>query len=496
MIPRSTFTQLTALALLLCQFNLALAQAEATTPAPAQAPEAAKASEAKPAVNRITGAAPDARWEEEFAYTLGTQAYIHLFPWLYNSLLRWRWAEQGPASIGPIPVNTLRHQRVMMDASHKDGGRPNTDTLYTTGFLDLSREPMILQVPDMGERYYTFQLINFDADNFGYIGTRATGNRAGTYALVGPDWRGTLPKGVTAVPAAKTRWILVGGRILVAGPDDLAAVQRLQDQIKLMTLSQYLGKADAPPTYTPQPPISRKDDALADWKNINRALAECPMPAYDSQIAKMYAQIGIGPGLDVEKLSPAMKRGLVRARDAGAMIVTSGPANNVGRSFVNGWGMTPRNWGRTGPDGEYLKRSAQSLGGIAVHFAEENIYPATFHDSAGERLSDDRRYELRFQKGQLPPVDAFWSVTLYGPDYNLVENPANRFAIGDRTPNLEFADDGSLTLYIQKDPPGGRKDRNWLPSGTGNFHLVLRAYLPRAEALDGRWQPPPVRRVD
>jgi hypothetical protein len=220
------------------------------------------------------------------------------------------------------------------------------------------------------------------------------------------------------------------------------------------------------------------------------------MPAYEAQLAKAYAQIGIGPGVDVEKMNPAVKRGLVRAQQAGRMIVTSGPANNVGRVVVNGWGLTPPNWGRLSPDGHYLVRSAKSLGGFVTHDPEENIYPATFVDDRGEALNESRRYVLRFSKGEIPPVNAFWSVTLYGPDFNFVDNSINRYAIGDRTRGLKYDTDGGLTLYIQKDAPGGDKDRNWLPSGAGNFHLVLRAYVPKPEALGGRWQPPAVRRVD
>lgn len=465
----------------------------------------AQTTDAKPqpgapvaAINKITGAAPDARWEEEFAYTLGTQAYVQLFPWLYNSLLRWRWAEHGAPTLGKVPANSIVSQRNLTDASFREGGRPNNDTMYSTGYLDLSKEPIIITVPDMGTRYYTIQLINFDADNFGYIGTRATGNRAGAYALVGPNWNGQLPKSIKAVRRASTPWILIGGRVLVNGEKDLPEALKVQSQIKFMTLDQYLGKDKSVglPARTVPPPFPRKDDPLADWKTLNRALAEIPASSVDAQIIKMFAQIGIGAGLDVTKTSPAIQKGLIRARDAGAMIVTSAPANNVGRKVVNNWGMTPPNWGRTGPDGEYLKRAAQSLGGIAVHWAEENIYPATFHDQNGERLSDERRYELRFEKNQIPPVDAFWSLTVYGPDYNLVANPINRFSVGDRSEHLKYGTDGSLTIYLQKDAPGGEKDSNWLPSGNGNFHMVLRAYLPKAEILEGRWAPPPVRRID
>lgn len=472
---------------------LGWAQAQPAAPAPA-------IGAAKPLVNRITGAAPDASWEEEYAYSLGVTAYVHLFPWMYNALLRWRWATAGvPGMAMSSPVfapNVLTHQRGLLDARYKDGGRPNSDTVYSGGWIDLSHEPMIVKVPDFGSRYYSIELANFDADNFGYIGTRATGSKAGTYALVGPNWKGTLPSGVKAIDPAQTNWIMALVRILVDGPEELATIQKLQDQIQLMPLSEYLGqRVDAPP-YVPKPPFNRQQDPLADWKSINRTLAESPMPLREAHIAKMYAQIGVGPGLDVEKLSPAVKQGLARAAKQGAMIVTSAPNYNVGRRVVNGWGMTPPNWGRNAPDGDYLVRAAKSLGGFITHDQEENIYPATFVDDKGELLTDSRRYVLRFVPGAIPPANAFWSTTMYGPDFNFVDNPINRFAIGDRTKDLRLDADGGLTLYIQRAAPGGDKDRNWLPSGGGNFHLVLRMYLPKPEALDGRWQPPAVQRVE
>lgn len=469
------------------------AQAQQVTPSPAVNPP-------KPAVSRITGAAPDASWEEEYAYSLGATAYVHLFPWMYNALLRWRWATAGvPGMAMSSPVfapNVLTHQRGLLDARYKDGGRPNSDTVYSGGWIDLTREPVIVKVPDFGSRYYSIELANFDADNFGYIGTRATGGQAGTYALVGPNWKGTLPSGVKAIDPAQTNWIMALVRILIDGPEELATIQKLQDQIQLMPLSEYLGQRVDVPAYVPKPPFNRQQDPLADWKSINRALVESPMPPREAHIAKMYAQIGIGPGLDVEKLSPAVKQGLARAAKQGAMIVTSAPNYNVGRKVVNGWGMTPPNWGRNAPDGDYLVRAAKSLGGFITHDQEENIYPATFVDDKGELLSDARRYVLRFPPGGIPPARAFWSTTMYGPDFNFVDNPINRFAIGDRTKDLKLDADGGLTIFIQKSAPGGDKDRNWLPSGGGSFHLVLRMYLPKPEALNGAWQPPAVQRVE
>jgi hypothetical protein len=471
--------------------NLSDAHAQSVAPA---------ANVLKPVVSRITGAAPDASWEEEYAFSLGVTAYVHLFPWMYNALLRWRWATAGvPGMAMSSPVfapNVLTHQRGLLDARYKDGGRPNSDTVYSGGWIDLTNEPMIVKVPDFGSRYYSIELANFDADNFGYIGTRATGSKAGTYALVGPNWKGTLPKGVKAIDTAQTNWIMALVRILIDGPEELPTIQKLQDQISLMPLSEYLGKRMERAPYEPLPPFQRAKDPLADWKNINRALTESPMPSREAHIAKMYAQLGIGPGLDVEKMSPAIKQGLTRAAKQGAMIVTSAPNYNVGRKVVNGWGMTPANWGRNAPDGDYLVRAAKSLGGFITHDQEENIYPATFVDDTGELLSDTRRYVLRFAPNAIPPANAFWSTTMYGPDFNFVDNPINRFSIGDRTKDLKRDSDGGLTIYLQKVAPGEEKDKNWLPTGGGNFHIVLRMYLPKPEALNGSWQPPVVQRVE
>jgi hypothetical protein len=475
----------------LCAGQLSLAQAQQGT---------AATNPAKPVVSRITGAAPDASWEEEYAYSLGVTAYVHLFPWLYNALLRWRWATAGvPGMAMSSPVfapNTLTHQRALLDARYKDGGRPNSDTVYSGGWIDLSREPMLITVPAFGTRYYSIELANFDADNFGYIGTRATGTQAGTYALVGPNWKGTLPKGVTAIETAQTNWVMALVRILIDGPEELPAIHALQDQIVLTPLSAYQGQRADTPAYVPLPPFNRQKDPLADWKSINRALAESPLPAREAQLARMYAQIGIGSGLDVEQMSAPVKQGLARAAKQGAMVVTSAPNYNVGRKTVNGWGMTPANWGRTAPDGSYLVRAAKSLGGFITHDQEENIYPATFVDDKGEALSDARRYVLHFAPGGLPPANAFWSATLYGPDFNFADNPINRYAIGDRSKGLKLDSDGGLTLYIQKQAPGGDKDDNWLPAAGGNFHLVLRMYLPKPAALNGSWHPPAVQAVE
>jgi hypothetical protein len=467
------------------------AQSQAT---PAAGPPA-------PRVNPITGASPDPKWEEEYAYSLGVQAYVYAFPWVYNSLLRWRWSTQGLSDIEPATAlpNRLSHQRKLTDASYRDGGRPNTDTLYSAAWADLRKEPLVLTMPHFGKRYYNVQLVGFDSDNFDYIGSRSTGQQGGSYALVGPDWKGTLPEGVRAVKPAHTPWILVLIRILVEeGDAELREVRQLQDQIRLQPLSEFMGKTApaTPAPYVAPPPLRRDVDPLADWKMINRALTESPPPPREAQLVKMFSQIGIGPGQNVDKVNDAVKRGLVRASATARMIVTSSPFYQAGRQFVDGWGMTPSNWGRPGVDGDYLVRGAKSFGGFVTHDPEENVYPAVLMDRDGKPLSDANKYVLRFPKGQTPPVNAFWSVTMYDQTFNFIDNAINRYAVGDRTTSLKFDADGSLPIYIQKDRPSDDKVGNWLPSGAGNFHLVLRAYWPKADIIDGKWLPPGVQRVE
>lgn len=466
----------------------------------AQNPPAGAASAPAPRVNPITGASPDPRWEEEYAYTLGVQAYVYAFPWVYNALLRWRWTFQGAPEVEPakLQYNRLSHQRKLTDASYRDGGRPNTDTLYSVSWADLRSEPLIITLPNFGKRYFSVQLVGFDSDNFDYIGSRSTGQQGGSFALVGPDWKGTLPEGVKALKPAHTAWILVLVRILVEeGEAELREVRTLQDQIRLQPLSEFTGKAAAAPAapYVPPPPLRRDADPLADWKMINRALTESPPPPREAQLMKMFAQIGIGPGQDVTKTNDAIKRGLVRASATARMIVTSSPFYQAGRNFADGWGLTPPNWGRPGPDGDYLVRGAKSFGGFVTHDPEENVYPAALVDREGKSLSDANKYVMRFPKGQTPPVNAFWSVTMYDQTFNFIDNPINRYAVGDRTTSLKLDADGSLPIYIQKERPSEDKVGNWLPSGAGNFHLVLRAYWPKDEIIKGKWTPPGIDRV-
>jgi hypothetical protein len=302
------------------------------------------------------------------------------------------------------------------------------------------------------------------------------------------------------------RWVritpaltLVLGRTLVAGPADLAVAHELQDQFALTPLSAWGNASTRPPeNRAVLPPFDRRTDPLADWKTINRAMTEIPPQARDAVLIRQFATIGIGPGQDVEQQSEATKRGLIRALDTGKRMLTGAATSGAGLyTSSTQWRMVPPEWGRFGEHGEHFLRSAmQSLLGVATNDPDEAIYPQLFRDGTGELLSGEHRYRLRFTKDQLPPVKEFWSLTAYGTDFNLIDNPINRYSLGDRTSSLRRDSDGGLTLYVQKEPPAPEQESNWLPVGNGPFFLALRLYVPDTNALAKGWQPPAIERID
>ena len=461
---------------------------------------AAKEDDSTVKPNLITGVAGNPEWREEFAYILGTYAYTYAFPWYYFSKLRYEYIVlPSPGPFRPaFTMNEFAHFRQLMDANWKDGGNPNNDTLYSAAFVDVLEEPIILSYPDMGDRYFSFQLSGFDSDNFGYVGQRVTGSEAGNFAIVGPDWSGELPEGVELAGRSPTSMVFALGRTLVDGPEDLEAVYKIQDQYKLTPLSVWLDKDATPPT--PRPPWQLYDaesDPLADWKTINRALTEVLPPESEASFYEQFKQIGIGPDMDVTAVDEATQRGLIRALDTGKKLLTGIAQGGVGTFTPTNWYITPDDWGHFGHSGNFLYRSGvQSLQGIVTNDRVEAIYPNTFIDNNGDPLSGEHRYEIQFPDGSLPPVDAFWSLTAYGMDANLIDNPIDRYAIGNRSKNLKYGEDGSLTIYLQKDSPGADKEGNWLPTGDQRFALALRLYRPQEAALSNEWQIPAVKRVD
>ncbi len=464
----------------------------------AVATESKPIQETPPLASAVVVATKPTGWREEFAYSVGIQAYIYAFPLIYMSELRYKWANDSTSHPYTAP-NHLYHFQNVTDATYKDGGSPNNETLYSWGFLDVNKEPIVVAHPDMGTRYFNFQMVDMYADNFGYIGKLTTGSKAGAFLIAGPDWKGKTPPGIKKVIRSRTPSVLVIGRTFVEGPEDVAAVNSLQQQYRVVPMSLWGKKTAVVPEHRDVlKPFDRTNDPLADWKTINQAMDENPPTPKDAQLVRLFADVGVGPGQSssFDNLNVETKRGLERAAIEGRRIVQAMATQGVSAKLKQGWLFTPRTFGHQGLTDEFGGRAACSKGGIACNDAEEAVYFPAYLDADGEVLNSANRYTLRFKKGGLPPVNEFWSVTMYGPDFNLVDNPLNRYAIRDRTPGIKQEADGSTIFYLQPDSPGADKESNWLPTPkAGRFSMLLRAYAPKEPILNQTWSPPLVEKA-
>ena len=445
----------------------------------------------------LTGKVDD--WRAEYASATGVQAFIYGFPYIYNARLRHDWVAErkDPAVIPYAAVNHFWHAGKLVDAAYRDGGCPNNDTLYSLAWVDVSREPVILSHPDMGNRYFTFELMAFSSDNFDYVGQRSTGKGAGHFAIAGPGWKGRLPAGVKKTRPSPTPWLLVLGRTLVDGHQDVPSVRALQEQYWLTPLSKW-GKPRArlPRRRAVYAPADPQRDPLAPWKSLNAMLAENPPPPHHALLLDQFARIGIGPGLDVTAQPEPVRRGLIRAAAIGMPLLRQQFLSGGWATAVNGWRYRPQEEVRFGDD--FLRRAAdQSLAGITANDPAEAVYLVNFDDAGGRRLSPRGRYRLRFAAGELPPVDAFWSLTAYTEqDMSLIPNPAGRYSVGDRTPGLKREPDGGLTIYLQPGSPGSARAANWLPtSGEHPWFVILRMYRPRRSVVQAKWRCPGLAKV-
>jgi len=442
---------------------------------------------------------PNVDWREEYAYTLGVQAYIYAFPLTYMTQLRHDWVTNPDADFYAA-LNHFHHKKILSDhINFTSGGSPNQDTLYSFAWVDLRDGPVILGHPDMGDRYFTFEIADYFSDNFAYVGKRTTGGKAGAFAIVPPGWKGTLPGGVKQSFESPTTFALIFGRTLVKDEADVKAVNALQQQYRLTPLAYWGESGQVPEKRDVFAPFADGEDGLGPWRTINRAWSENSLPKdRDPDLVRLFAEIGVGPGFSAESLDTlpeATKRGLARAAKAGRQMVEAIMRTGAFKSkVVNGWSYPPKTFGRAGVARDFVTRSAQSLGGILANDPEEAVYLNTFNDSQGNTLEGGGRYTVTFDRDTVPPTNEFWSITLYGADTNFVPNDIKRYAIGDRTPGLARNPDNSVTIYIQPDAPADPEQRaNWLPSPKdGTFYLVLRTYGPRQPIIDQTWAPPPV----
>ena len=451
-------------------------------------------------------------------YDLAKKAYIFSFPWMFLSHIRYAWVvanEPKKESSPYMAYNRFWHARNIITAEYRDGGSPNNDTLYSVSVFDLRKEPIILSVPDLGDRYFTFELAGLNSDNFGYVGKRTTGSKAGNYAIIGPDWKGELPEDVQSVaPSAGYRTlgdtglpyvvspnnhVIMFGRTAVKGPEDVAAVNQIQDQYKLTPLSLW-GKPNVelpPEDHSAWKPFDRETDPLADWKTINKAMIANPPMKQFSDLVEQFRTVGVGPGIDVDALDEETKEILIQAAKDGMAYLKQVAQSGGSGKKINGWSFPPETMGSAGYFKDFETRAAiQCMLGIISNDPEEAVYPLTHTDINGKKLDGANKYTIFFAPGKLPKVSEFWSLTTYDYTNNLVDNPINRYAIGSLAGNYQLADDGSLTIYIQHERPSEDKEANWLPAPEGEFWLVFRTYGPSEEILNHTWEMPGVEPIE
>lgn len=438
---------------------------------------------------------------EQEAYDIGIEAYLYLYPIVTMDVTR---KQMTNAKVGEIPLhgpmNTFVHVREYPAADMKAVVRPNFDTLYSSAWLDLTKEPMIVSTLDTGGRYFMLPMLDMWSDVFAVPGKRTSGTKAGSWAVVGPGWQGTLPQGVERIDAP-TPYVWIIGRTQTNGPKDYDAVHKVQDGYTLSPLSAW-GKPPVPvvPKIDPALDMKTPPKEIVDTMTAGKyfaygaeLLAKNPAHVTDwSQLSRL-KRIGIeaGKSFDLNKFDPAVRSALERAAADGPKLMAE-KKDTIAR-VANGWVMNTDTMGVYGD--YYLKRAIVAQLGLGANQPEDAIYPMLVVDSDGKKTTGENHYAIHFAKGEAPPVGAFWSVTMYDAQGFQVANPINRFAIGDRDA-LKFNADGSLDIYIQHENPGAEKESNWLPAPkSGELGVTMRLYAPKPQALDGRWNPPAVKRV-
>jgi hypothetical protein len=437
---------------------------------------------------------------EHEAHAIGVEAYLYLYPLVTMDLTRKQFTNIGPGKeFGKGPMNTFSSIPEYPPADFKGVVRPNFDTLYSSAWLDLTREPQIVSVPDTGGRYYLLPMLDMWTDVFASPGWRTTGTEAGHFLVVPQGWRGTVPSGLTRIDAP-TPYVWIIGRTKTDGPPDYAAVHKIQAGYKITALSDW-GK--------PPRTVEAKIDPTVDMKTPPKVLVDT-MPAgkyfaYAAELLKLQPphitdepivarmkRIGIeaGKSLDFGKLDPVVKRALEGVPEAAQSLMNWKVATLA--KVVNGWSMNTDTMGVYG--NYYLKRAIVAQLGLGANLPEDAIYPLNLADGSGKPLDGANGYTIHFDKATLPPVEAFWSITLYDKDGFQVANALNRFAVSSWMP-FKYNDNGSLDLYFQNESPGAGKEANWLPAPKGPFNLTMRLYAPKPEALTGKWNPPPVTKV-
>jgi hypothetical protein len=444
---------------------------------------------------------------EQEAHDIGVNAYLYFYSPITMDVTRRQLTNYAPGQ-SPIggPPNSFANVAAYPTADLKAVVRPNFDTLYSSAWLDLTTEPMIVSVPETGGRYYLLPMLDMWTDVFASPGWRTTGTQAGNFLVTPPGWRPDLrekfiqefklPEGTQRIDAP-TPYVWIIGRTKTDGPADYDAVHKIQAGFKITPLSDW-GKTPKPIEVKIDPSVDMKtppkiqvDTMPADkyFAYAAELLKLQPPHRTDEPIIAQMKRIGIEPGksFDMSNLDPAVQKGLESAPEDAQQLMKWKLATLA--RVANGWSMNTDTMGVYG--NYYLKRALITQFGLGANLPEDAIYPANLADNTGQPLDGANKYTIHFDKGATPPANAFWSITLYDNDGFQVANSLNRFAVSSWMPFTVNAD-GSLDLYFQNDSPGTDKEANWLPAPKGPFTLTMRLYAPKSDALTGKWNPPPV----
>jgi len=454
--------------------------------------------------------APDAVTPGE-AEATAREAYVWGFPIVmnYKTLYNYVIDVDNPEYKGPF--NQVSCEARLFTPADRAVVTPNADTPYCMFWLDLRAEPIVLTVPEVEpDRYYSFQLIDWYTHNFAYVGTLATGNDAGNFLIAGPGWDGEAPDGVDEVLRSETDLVFIVVRTQLFGPDDLARVEEIQAEYEVEPLSAFLG-ADPPPSppmpnFPPWVEGAQFDERFFGTLDVAMDLLGAPAPGREDLWERL-ARLGIGPGHDFDfaKLPPDIQKAMKAGREAGFADIEAFIAAHSNDPLLSGKIFGTRQFLTESAATNYSLDTTDLLRAVAAHrglygnSAAEAIYPTFLADAGGDPLDGSvHSYTMTFGEGQLPPVESFWSLTMYdGPTQLFVDNPFDRYLLNSTMmDDFRLNDDGSLTLLIQNDPPDAGWESNWLPAPDGPFYVVMRLYGPDDAALDGTWTPPPVVREE
>lgn len=431
------------------------------------------------------------------SHEIGLDAYLYLYPLALMELTRLQATNVDPRRPPTTaPMNEFWHARAFVPPTYHGVVRPNYDVLFSTAWLDVSEEPMIVSAPDTHSRYYLLQMLDMWTDTFAVVGDRTTGTRAGNFAVVARGWAGTLPVGVQRVESTTpTVWIL--GRIFTAGPWDFPGAHAVQDGLRITPLSQW-GRPPHPPRphfdpridmTTPPPQQVAALSAPDFFEFTMKLLRRYGAHTTDQPILAQMKRMGLEPGgrLDFDDLDPAVRAALMQTvTDAPPLMASHGQRAGV---HANGWHYNTDNIGVYGTS--YLQRASIARFALGANLPEDAVYPSTGMDATGQPLKGIRSYAIRFLQGQLPPVAVYWSITLYDSSGFAVPNALNRFAIGSLS-GLAANPDGSIKIIVSASDPGPALRSNWLPAPVAPFNLSMRLYGPALSVLEGQWIPPPI----